>query len=47
MYFYKNMDIIKIQNFIDLCGIVCEIKEFIGVNLNVDVIFIMVDNNIF
>lgn len=44
MYFYKNIDIIKIQNFIDLCGIVC---EFIGGNLNVDVIFIMVDNNIF
>lgn len=47
MYIYKNMDIIQILNFIDLCGIVCEVKEIIVGNLNGVVIFIMVDNNIF
>lgn len=32
---------------LDSCGIVCEIKESTGANSNVDVIFIMVDNNTF
>lgn len=32
---------------LDSCGIVCEIKESTGGNSNVDVIFMMVDNNTF
>lgn len=48
MHFHKNTDKMKILNFTDSCGIVCEISESTGGgSAHNFVIFIMVDNKTF
>lgn len=47
MHFHKNTDVMKILNFTDSCGIVCEIKEENNGNSNNFDIFIVIDNKTF
>lgn len=47
MYLYKYLEIIRIMNFIDLCGCVCNIMELDSSNLkDFYIIFIVVDDKI-